>query len=397
MRDFFHFHDPVSFAFPIDGDCLNKFDGREEGEALVICVKIRAAENARISVNGREAVFCEKEKLYKADIPLYNFRNTLSAIDAKNGARADIVVYKMRDADKKFYFTVDDAIVFLYELNKNPEKYPSIFDHHFLAPFKTAHELYGANVHLNLYYEFNSDSARDFSLHKDYFNLSMMTDKYRPEFEANSNWLTLSYHANSNYPTMPGKKLTADFFGESIRRVHREICRFAGPSSLLLATTMHWGNAYIEVQRTFRDHGYKIQFASFRVVDNDSAYLGYYGRDGLPEYLRGSGTDAYNVKSDTASGAAGRDFWHDNIEDISFCHTDMVLNVIEKEKIVPWIDEYLRNSPGRCFMHPMIHEEYYYSDYVAYIPDCGERVLEAIRHLFELGYRSVPVEKIVLE
>jgi len=397
MRDFFHFHDPVSFAFPIDGDCLNKYDGREEDEALVITVKIRAAENAVVSVNGRAARYSEDERLYLVDVPLYNFRNTLYAIDAKNGARADIVVYKMRDSEKKFYFTVDDAIVFLYDLNKNPEKYPSMFDHHFLAPFKKAHELYGANIHLNLYYEFNSESAADFAEHKEYFNLSMMTDRYRCEFEENSDWLTLSFHANANYPSMPGKKLSAEFFGESIRKVHREICRFAGPKSLLLATTMHWGNAYMEVQRAFRDHGYRIQFASFRVVDNDSSYLGYYGRDGLPKYIRGSGVDAYNNSSDAKDGKPGRDFWHDNAEDIAFCHTDMVLNVIELKDVAPWIDNYLEHCNGRCFMHPMIHEEYYYSDYAVYIPDCGERVLAAIKHLYELGYRSVPVENIVLE
>ena len=75
----------------------------------------------------------------------------------------------------------------------------------------------------------------------------------------------------------------------------------------------------------------------------------------------------------------------------------MVLNVIEKENIIPWIDKYLACAPERCFMHPMIHEEYYYEDYKDYIPDCKERVLTAIKYLYELGYRSVPVEKIVLE
>ena len=398
MRDFFHFHDPVSFVFPIDGDFLNKFDGDLDGEALVINVKMRAGENADLTLNGKKAVYNAKEAIYECKIPLYNFRNTLSAIDAKNGARADIVVYKTRDFSKKFYFTVDDAIVFLYDINKNPEKYPSIFDHIFLAPFKKAHDLYDACVHINLYYEFNAESAGDFSSHKEYFNLSMMTDKYKEEFSANADWLTFSYHANANYPDMPGKVIDADSFGESIRNVHKEIKRFAGEKALVPATTMHWGNSYIEVQRTFRDHGYKVQFASFRCVDNDSAYLGYYGRDGLPKHIRGKGVDPYNnLWNGYESDASGRDFWKDNFEDVIFCHVDMVLNVIEKEKIIPWIDKQIALSPNRLFFHPMIHEEYFYEDYIAYIPDCHERILTAIDHIYNLGYRSEAIEKFVIE
>ena len=48
-------------------------------------------------------------------------------------------------------------------------------------------------------------------------------------------------------------------------------------------------------------------------------------------------------------------------------------------------------------MHPMIHEEYYYPDYKAYIPDCGERILKAIAYLYNKGYRSVPIQQIVDE
>ena len=396
MRDFFHVCDPVSFVFPIDGDCLNCYDGREEDGVLYITVKIRAAENADLRINGQPAAFDPDARLYYREVPIYGYRTTLTAIDAYNGYRADVVVYRLNDPINKFYFTVDDTIVFLYDLNKEPEKYPSMFDHPFLAPFKKAHDLYGANVHLNLYWEFNEESAQDFAAHKEYFNLSMMTDRYRPEFEANAHWLTLSYHAHANYPDMPCKVQSAEFIGNSIRMVHKEICRFAGPASLIPATTMHWGNCYLEAQRAFRDNGYRIEFGSFRVVDNDQAYLSYYGRDGLPRYIRGGGVDAYNQTSET-EGGTGRDFWKDNREDIQFCHTDMVLNAIELDNVIPWMDAYMAMRPNSGFMHPMIHEEYYYLDYFQYIPDCGERVLTAIRHLYEKGYRSVPIQDIVWE
>ena len=106
-----------------------------DGDALYITAKVKAADNAVITINGKEAKYDEAEHTYSAEIPLYNYRNTLCAIDTKNGYRAEIVVFWLKNATDKFYFTVDDCVVFLYELTKYPEKYPSLFDHHFLAPF----------------------------------------------------------------------------------------------------------------------------------------------------------------------------------------------------------------------------------------------------------------------
>ena len=73
---------------------------------------------------------------------------------------------------KKFCFTVDDNIRFLKELTERmPE---SIFDHPYLALYRTLHEEYGLKVQLNLFYEMKD------------FDLSMMTDRYRDEFSANA-------------------------------------------------------------------------------------------------------------------------------------------------------------------------------------------------------------------
>ncbi len=400
MRDFFHNYDPVFFISHIDGDCLNEKEGRLADGVLYITAKVKAADNAEIEINGRPADYDEKTHTFSAEIPLYNYRNTLCAVDKKNGYRAEIVVFWLKDAVDKFYFTVDDCIVFLYDLTKETEKYPSLFDHPFLAPFKRANELYGAHVHLNLYYEYNAESAADFSAHKDYFNLSMMTDRYRKEWEANADWLTLSFHANANYPDMPCKVLSADFIADAMRKTHREILRFAGKKSLIPISTAHWGNGYIEALRVFREGGYRIQCGSFRQMDNDEAYLSYFGRDGLPAYLRGAGLDAYNRPSDAKEEWEGRDVWKDTREDIYYFHPDMVLNYdkgIPTEEIEGWLDRYMERRPHSGMICLLIHEEYFYPDYKLYIPDCGERILKAIRHIYNKGYRSVPLEKIILE
>lgn len=399
MRDFFHNYDPVFFQFPIDGDCLNRYDGEEKDGVLYIPVRVKAADNACITVNDIPAVYDPETYTYEVTVPLHSYRNTLWAIDSKNGYRAEIVVYKLHDPVDKFYFVVDDCILFLSDLTAQPEKYPSMFLHPFLAPFKKAHDLYGAHVHLNLYYEFNAESARDFSTHKDYFDLSMMTDRYKGEFEANAHWLTLSYHAHANYPDMPARYQSFDFVRSSIEMTHREIRRFAGAASLIPATTSHWGNGYIDSLRAFRQGGYRIKFDSFRKLPDDEAYLSYYGRDGLPAYLRGSGPDAYNNATGSTGTEGGRDLWKDNREDIIFCHTSMVLNQlsVKTEDIPAWLDAYRASHPKSGILNLMIHEEYYYEDYISYIPDCGQRVLTAIQYAYDHGYRSVPIQNICLE
>jgi len=400
MRDFFHNYDPIFFVSHIDGDCLNDSEGRVEGDALYVTATVKGAGNAVVTINGIDAVYNQEERSYSAEVPLYNYRNTLYAIDSKNGHRAEIVVYRLKNATNKYYFTVDDCIVFLYDISKHPEKYNSLFDHPFLAPFKKANELYGAHVHLNLYYEYNDESSADFSEHKDYFNLTMMTDKYRQEWEDNSDWLTLSYHAHANYPNMPNKHQSASFISESMRKVHKEIIRFAGERSLNKVTTIHWGNGYLEQLRAFREGGYLIQFASFRQMNDNEPYLSYYGRDGLAAYLRGTGIDAYNRISEAKDSYKGRDVWKDNKEDIYYCHTDMVLNNnkgIPTEEIENWLDRHIETRGSIGVLGLMIHEEYFYPDYKNYIPDCEERILKAIKHVYDKGYRSCPIEDIVLE
>lgn len=400
MRDFFHRHDPVSFLSHIDGDCINLNDGHFADNIFYIPVKLKAASNAQITVNGIPAVLDKSDYTFRAEVPLFGYRNTLCAIDKANGYRAEIVVYRVLEATNKFCFAVDDCIIFLYDLTKEPEKYPSMFDHPFLAPFKKAHDLYGACVHLNLFYAHDDTGARDFSNHKEYFDLSMMTDRYRREFADNSSWLTLSYHANANYPDMPGMVLPAEHFRETMAMAHREIRRFAGPASLVPVTNMHWSNSYMEIQRVFREGGYRFQFDSFRIENEEEPYLGYYGRDGLPQHIRGSGPDAYAKESTADPCLPGRDLWKDNVEDIFYAGTDMVLNVADKiptDRIEVWLDEYLALHPGKGLVNLMIHEEYFYPDYFAYIPDCGERILKAVSHVYHKGYRGTSLELLLPE
>ena len=112
------------------------------------------------------------------------------------------------------------------------------------------------------------------------------------------------------------------------------------------------------------------------------------------------GPDAYAQESARSANNPGRDLWKDNVEDIFYAGTDMVLNVTDRiptNQIEAWLDSYLALRPNKGLVNLMIHEEYFYSDYFAYIPDCGERILKAISHVYGKGYRGAALEHLLPE
>ena len=99
---------------------------------------------------------------------------------------------------KYFTFTIDDNIRFLKELTE--KDYGSIFDHPYMAMLLSLHKTFDAAVQLNLFYRDGDFTGKDrdkVDLNK-YFNLSMMTDRYKAEWKANSDWIKMSFHSDRN-------------------------------------------------------------------------------------------------------------------------------------------------------------------------------------------------------
>ena len=155
-------------------------------------------------------------------------RDVYKRQDLNSGEKTSIAVYKLHDPVGKYRLSSDDNILFLQDINDHKDTYQSIFDNPYLAVYKKAHDLYGACVHINIYYEYTEEEMKDFSAHKTYFNLSMMTDRFKPEWQQNADWLKLSFHARKNYPNRPYQNATIAQISRDIELVHREIIRFAG-------------------------------------------------------------------------------------------------------------------------------------------------------------------------
>ncbi len=86
------------------------------------------------------------------------------------------------------HFSVDDSIAVFNYITQNNCK--SIFENPILQNFKKLNEKYNFAVSMYCFYE------------KDDFNLSMVSDKYKREFEENAHWLKFGFHGlntKSNY------------------------------------------------------------------------------------------------------------------------------------------------------------------------------------------------------
>lgn len=376
MKDYLRKDAPIRFLNVIDGDCVNERDGRKIEHGIEIPILVKAPAQCEVFLNGQPMAY--EAGFYTAQIPLFGYRNTLLAEDRTNGTEAKIVLFYLKNAVKKFRLSSDDNLLFLQDITEHQNTYTSIFDNPYLAIYKKAHDLYGAKVHLNLFYEFDNTSRSFFSAPRPYFNLSMMTDKFKAEFEANSDWLKLAFHSNSEFPANPYVEAGGEKITEDCIRVHREILRFAGASSISNSTTTHFGSGNRECIRALRALGYRSLTGYFTVIDGKSAV-------------------SYYTPVDVCAHVEERDFWYDSEEDMFFGRIDRVTNIGKLEEVMRDVAEVVDHPHRSGFVSIMIHEQYFYPDYRSHRPDFAERVLEPCRYLYEHGYIGAHITEVTRE
>ena len=365
MKRHFDENAPIRFLFPIDGDSLNERDGEVVGNTLTVAVQVAAPTGHRVRISGREAT--ETDGVYVARVELGAYRTELIATDETAGTDCRASVFRLPNAVGGFRISSDDNILFLADLTAHKEDYASLFENPYLAVYREAHERYGAKVHLNLFYEFAESDKQYFSTERPYFNLSMVTDKFKAEFEENADWLRLSFHSRAN--TMrPYENTTAEEIGTECEAVHREILRFAGEKTLSACTTLHFGAANgVAVEEMYR-RGYR-------------AMAGYF-IPGRPNPV------AYHASEELIGHIFDRDFFCDTDTGMFFGRIDSVLNCNTNEINLAEVKEATESPTRGGYIEVMIHEQYFYKDYVNYLPDFRERVLDPVRYLYEKGYRG---------
>ena len=362
----------LKILFPWDGDFVNGGDGVYKDN--VLWIPVRVSDSA--TVNGIPTQYDPAQNCHIAHIPLYGYRNALIARNAESECRIQVFVIA-EERCKKFRISVDDNIRFLQDLTYG--NFPSIFDHPYLAVYKKAHDLYGAVIHLNLFYAFDDQARALFADNPPYFDLSMMTDRYKAEFQANAHWLKLAFHSKSEYPNKPYLNTDAEIIRQDCLDVYRQICRFAGSECISNSTTIHWGEMTRESVQALRALGLRSLMGFFELSATGEPMVSYY------------------VDIDTLLHIGKRDFWMDTKEDMIFGRIDKILNLGTLEENRQAVLD-IANDPHRGgFVSLMIHEQYFYKDYVNHLADFEARVLEACGLLYEKGYRSRSISEVTRE
>jgi len=339
---------------PFNGDILNHLHGNVTANGMEIEVKGTCPEGATVTVNGQAAAVTGGE--FAVVVCIDQRENNLTA--EANGQSDSIVVLYDKNSFKRYRFSLDDDIWFLRDIAA--KRYRSLFDNPYLALWKHLYDTYGTKTNCNIYYQCED------------FNLSMMPDSYRGEWADNAHWFRLTFHALQNDPKEPYINATYDEIAHDYDLVVNEILRFAGEEVMNTFTTIHWGEAPLDACRAVRDRGIKGLCAYFHL------------RDRTPKV-------SYYLDADLVEHVSQRDYWKDTKEDLIFVRHAMVCNMgdCRPENIGPKLAEGAANPYQGEVLELMIHEQYFYPDYVAYIPEYAARCETAARWVTESGYQPV--------
>jgi hypothetical protein len=349
------------FISPVDGDMLNEYDGIISGSSLLTKVKVSAAPDRNLKINGIEAKY--EDGYFMAAVPLKDYKNVIEAIDLRSGEKQNIIVFWLKNIVNKYRLSIDDNIWFLKDISTNAGKYKSIFENPYLGFLKEVHDTYGTKIHLNLFYQTEG------------FNLSQMTVKYKNEWKENSGWLRLSFHSLQEFPDRPYINAGYNEVKKDCEMVMEQIRRFAGDELLGPVMTLHWGEATAEGCRALKDSGY-------------SGLAGYFSYDG-PD------TVSYYLDEQKRRHINNRFIWRDNSEGIIFSRMALVINTLKSDQILPYLNNLRSDSHKPAYIDLMIHEQYFHPFYINYQPDFRQKVITSIKWAADNGYKPAFLDECI--
>ncbi len=351
----------LRFAFPRDGVMLSDAAGVVSNGSLGIIAAVNAAVGRRLNVNGIPMAFKGNYYTSESRIPLSPGVNKLTLTDNDTGEQRVIEISYLPNAHKKYRFSLDDNIWFLQNLAKNQNVYSSMFEDPYLTLLKTMHDKYGTKFHVNIYYECPEFGG---------FDLTMMPDKYKDEWKANSDWLKLSAHANSDKPDRPYINASYNKAFSEFSRINNEIIRFAGEEAFAdKVTTIHWGEATTDTVRALRDTGVRAMVGSFNYATPSNADI------------------AYNLTAEQCALMQKYGMYYDKSTDMKyFLYSRMNIQHAPLDKIPMLAERFVSDIPLYTFFEMCVHEQYFYPHYVRHYADYYDRLETGIRWCTENGY-----------
>jgi len=180
----------LSIEVPFHGAILNRRHGEEVEGGLRIEVSGMAPLRDRVIVNG--APVRRAGAKFTSEITLRENETQIVAVSNGISGRQEHSVRVLWDrySQPRYRFSIDDNSFFLRDIVR--KDYPSLFDCFYLKGLRDLHTKYGARFVLNIYYTT-----------KDGFELPQFPDRYKSEWQDNSDWLKLAFHAYADKPAAP--------------------------------------------------------------------------------------------------------------------------------------------------------------------------------------------------
>ncbi len=351
------------------GAVLDSSFGRETDDFLEITVQGLADADSYVTVDGVPADRAGKRFTCKARLTQRVNRLAI----ASSGQSGELVHYVTllwdKKAFKRYNFALDDNVFFLTDIARQRPK--SLFDHFYLAALREIHRRHGTCFTLNCFYRNDHDG----------FEIKDFPDDYKAEFEDNSDWLRLAFHAYSEFPDRPYQQASGDKLAADYELLSSEILRFAGERTLIAPTNIHWAMTSQDNLHVLRKCGMKVNTASFitplgaaddRRPEARPCDVGLFFDRDVAEYL-----DSHHV-------------FYDRVHDMILATDSIICNLLPIDRIAPEMDRLLIQNPYYSTTFGLLsHEQYSFSYYPNYIPDHLERLETAARHAEEAGYRPV--------
>ncbi len=358
----------MKITYPANNVFVTRTAGCERDGKLYVRATVLAEMWRSITLNGVPARY--ESGYHWAEAALEKGRNTLTARDAVTGETTSITVFYAPDAYMKYRFSLDDNIWVFQDLAKNAGSYRSIFENPYLAMLRDIHLRYGTKFHLNIYRRCPEHGG---------FELSMMPDRYKPEFRENADWMRFSCHADADKPDRPYLYGAYDQFYRECGWVNEQILRFAGEESFAqTVTTIHWGDATRDVVRAARDLGIRVLIASGSFGDPDNV------------------TIAYHLDAEQCVLLNLYGILYDPDTDMIFVRYSAPIQHAKLRDIEPDMRLFEKQHPLYRFRELCVHEQYFYADYPHYMPDYPQRFDIAVRAAAEHGYSPAFVSEIGL-
>jgi hypothetical protein len=268
----------------------------------------------------------------------------------------------VKDSYRRYRFQVDDNSFFMRDIRQ--KDYKSLFDSPYLAMFRDFNRKYDAKVVLNLFY----------STPEEDFNLSQLSGKYKSEWQDNSHWLKLAFHAYSEFPNHPFLVRTPEQLAGDIDLIEREIKRFAGEKVYTRTALLHWGTIRPQSLAVLIAKGWRTLSGSVWPLRD---------KPGSPNVQQ------YQAPEHALRHLDEHDAWYNFDNGLLFVKIDLCCNRVLLKDTLPALQQAYAN-PDTCEVMDLgTHEQYFWPFYKNYLPDHADRLDQAFRFVTGHGYKAI--------